>query len=333
MLVCAAAVGCVTDDGPSVAEPRAEAVAAARPLASWNDGPARTAILEFVERVTAEGSHEFVRPEDRVAVFDNDGTLWQEQPAVQLAFTLDRVKELAPLHPEWRETQPFKAALEDDVETLGKVGEQGIAELLAATHVGNTTEEFERVVETWIEQARHPKLGVRYTELTYQPMLELLRYLEDKGFKTFVVSGGGVEFMRPWIEAAYGIPKERVIGSRAKVKYDLREGKPVLFRLPEAELVNDGAGKPVGIHQLIGRRPIAAFGNSDGDYEMLEWTTSAPGPRFGMLIHHTDGAREFAYDRHAHVGKLARALDDARARGWVVVDMRKAWNVVFPPRR
>jgi phosphoglycolate phosphatase-like HAD superfamily hydrolase len=300
-------------------------------LPSWNDGPSKRAILDFVTRVTQEGSPDFVPAPERIATFDNDGTLWAEQPVyVQFAFALERVKALAPQHPEWGQQQPFKAVLSGDLKALTAAGERGLLEILAATHTGNTTEEFEAVVREWIGAARHPKTGRPYTEMVYQPMLEVLAFLRAKGFKTFIVSGGGVEFMRPWTERVYGVPPEQVIGSRVKVEYEPRDGRPALRRLPEPDFVDDRAGKPVGIHQAIGRRPIAAFGNSDGDFEMLEWTTSAPGARFGLIVHHTDATREWAYDRASHIGTLARGLDEAPARKWVVVDMRQDWKVIYP---
>ena len=301
------------------------------PLPSWNDSASKKAIVDFVARVTKEGGPDFVPPPERIATFDNDGTLWSEQPIYfQLAFALDRVKEMAPSHPDWKTKQPFKGVLEGDVKAVAASGERGLLEILAATHVGNTTEEFEGIVRKWVTTARHPKTKRLYTEMVYQPMLELLAFLRANGFKTYIVSGGGVEFMRPWVERAYGIPPEQVVGSRAKMKYEVRDGKPVLVRLAEVDHIDDKAGKPVGIQQIIGRRPIAAFGNSDGDFEMLEWTTSAPGPRFGLIVHHTDGAREWAYDRSSHIGQLARGLDEAPKRGWVLVDMRQDWKVIYP---
>jgi phosphoserine phosphatase len=280
--------------------------------------------------VTREGGPDFVAPAERIATFDNDGTLWSEQPIYfQLAFALDRVKALAPQHPEWKQKQPFKGILEGDTKAA-LASERGILEMVAATHVGNTTDEFAKVVTDWIASARHPKTQRPYTDMVYQPMLELLAYLRSTGFKTFIVSGGGVEFMRPWTERVYGIPPEQVVGSRAKVKYEVRNGVPVLFRLAEVDHIDDKAGKPAGIHQVIGRRPIAAFGNSDGDFEMLEWTTSAAGPRFGLIVHHTDAEREWAYDRDSHIGALARGLDEAPKRGWVLVDMKQDWKVIYP---
>ena len=328
-----AACGSPTDRPASAATvaPASSSTQPGEGLPSWNDGPAKRAILDFVRRVTREGTTDFVPPPARIAVFDNDGTLWAEQPIyVQLAFALDRVKALAPQHPEWKQKQPFKGVLEGDHKAVAATGEHGLLEIVAATHVGNTTDEFAQVVSDWVATAKHPTLGRPYTELVYQPMLEVLSYLRANGFKTFIVSGGGVEFMRPWTERVYGVPPEQVIGSRAKVQYEVKEGRPALRRLAGVDLVDDKAGKPVGIHQVIGRRPIAAFGNSDGDFEMLEWTTSASGPRFGLIVHHTDAAREWAYDRASHIGTLARGLDEAGKRGWTVVDMRQDWRVIYP---
>lgn len=315
-----------TDSRPAVAGASKSADA----LPSWNEGAAKSAILAFVRRVTAEGSSSFVPPAARIATFDNDGTLWTEQPIAQLAFVVDRVEELAPAHPEWKQKQPFEGVLEGDVDSVEASGERGIFELFVATHTGMTTEEFERIQTKWIAEAKHPRFQRPYTDLVYQPMLELLRYLRANGFKTYIVSGGGVEFMRPWSERVYGVPPEQVIGSSGKLKYELRNGAPVLVRLPEAEFIDDKAGKPVAIQKFIGRRPIMAVGNSDGDLQMLEWTTSGKGPRFGMLVHHTDAVREFAYDRQPSVSRLSTALDLAPSRGWVVVDMKRDWRVVYP---
>jgi phosphoglycolate phosphatase-like HAD superfamily hydrolase len=313
---------------------RAGAQNATDPLPSWNDTPSKRAIIAFVTRVTADGGPDFVPVSERIATFDNDGTLWAEQPVyVQVAFALDRVKVLAPHHPEWKQQQPFKSVLDGDLKAIAAAGEKGLLEIIAATHAGTTTEEFETIVDDWINTARHPKTKRLYTEMVYQPMLEVLAYLRANGFKTFVVSGGGVEFMRPWTERVYGIPPAQVIGSRAKVKYELRRSRPVLLRLPEVDLVDDHAGKPVGIHQQIGRRPIASFGNSDGDFEMLEWTTSGRAPRFGLIVHHTDAKREWAYDRQSHIGTLIRGLDEAPKRGWTVVDMQRDWKVIYPFQR
>jgi len=268
---------------------------------------------------------------ERIAVFDNDGTLWAEHPMYfQLAFALDRIKAMAPQHPEWKTKQPFKGVLENDLKSVLAGGEQSLMQIVATSHVGNTTDEFAAIVSDWMATSRHPVTNRRYDEMVYKPMLEVLSYLRAKGYKTYIVSGGGVEFMRPWVERAYGIPPEQVVGSRAKVKYEVRDGTPVLLRLPEIDLNDDKAGKPVGIHQVIGRRPTIAFGNSDGDFEMLEWTTSAKGPRLGVIVHHTDGDREWAYDRDSHIGRLARGLDEGPKRGWVIVDMKNDWKVVYP---
>ena len=308
----------------------ASAVRAEGALPSWSDGGARRAIVGFVDRVTRPGSPDYVPSAERIAVFDNDGTLWSEQPMyVQLAFALDRVKALAPQHPEWREKQPFKGALEGDVNALAESGEHGLLELVMATHAGSTTEEFAATVTEWLATARHPKLGRPYTELVYQPMLELLAYLRAHGFKTYIVSGGGVEFMRPWTERVYGVPPEQVVGSSIETKYEVRDGRPALVRLPEIDFIDDKAGKPVGIHRHIGRRPILAVGNSDGDFQMLEWTTSGAGPRLGLIVHHDDAEREYAYDRKSTMGRLDRGLDEAAQRGWVVVSMKNDWLRVF----
>jgi phosphoglycolate phosphatase-like HAD superfamily hydrolase len=299
-------------------------------LPSWNDGASKKAITEFVAKVTKQGSPDFVKPEERIAVFDNDGTLWSEQPMyVQLAFALDRVKTLAPQHPDWKDKEPFKSLLAGDMKGFSASGEKGIVELMMATHTGLTTDEFDKIATDWITTAKHPKTGKLYTEMVYQPMVELLAYLRANGFKTFIVSGGGVEFMRPWAERVYGIPPEQVVGSRGKYKFEMRDGKPVLLKLPEADLVDDGPGKPVGIQQGIGRRPIAAFGNSDGDLQMLQWTTSGSGARFGLIVHHTDGEREVAYDRESHIGKLDKALDEGKSKGWTIVSMKDDWKTVF----
>ncbi len=300
------------------------------PLPSWNDTAPKKAIVDFVSRVTKEGTRDFVAPADRIAVFDNDGTLWCEQPLyTQLAFALDRVKSLAPQHPEWNQNQPFKAVLDGDMKAVVASGEKGLVELVMASHAGMTTGEFANLVRDWIANARHPKLNRRYTACVYQPMLELLTFLRAHGFKTYIVSGGGVEFMRPWAEQVYGIPPEQVIGSSIKTRYEERDGQPVLVRLPEIDFIDDKAGKPVGIHKFIGRRPIAAFGNSDGDYEMLRYATAGTGPRFGLIVHHTDADREYAYDRQSSIGRLDKGLDDAEKCGWTVVDMKNDWNCLF----
>jgi phosphoglycolate phosphatase-like HAD superfamily hydrolase len=301
-------------------------------LPSWNEGPVKKALIDFVSRVTTEGGPEFVVPAERIAVFDNDGTLWAEQPIYfQLAFALDRVKALAPGHPEWKEKEPFASVLKGDVKGALAGGEHAVAEIVAATHTGMTTDEFQRIVKEWIVSARHPKSGRLYTEMVYQPMLELLAYLRANGFKTFIVSGGGVDFMRAWTEQAYGVPPEQVVGSVGKTKWEVRNGTPVLLRLADIDFVDDREGKPVGIHRFIGRRPVFAFGNSDGDKQMLEWTAAGSGPRFMGLVHHTDGEREFAYDRTSSIGRLDAALDEASAKGWTIVSMKDDWKTVFRP--
>jgi phosphoglycolate phosphatase-like HAD superfamily hydrolase len=303
---------------------------AADPLSSWSDTAPKKSIVSFVEKVTKEGSTDFIPPAERIAVFDNDGCLWAEQPMYfQLFFALDRIKALAPQHPEWKDKEPFASLLKGDVKAALAGGEHALMEIVMATHAGLTTEEFEKVVTDWISTAKHPKTGKLYSEMVYQPMLELLAYLRANGFKTFIVSGGGIEFMRPWAEKVYGIPPEQVVGSSGGLKYEMRDGKPVLIKLPEIAHNDDKDGKPVGIQRHIGRRPIAAFGNSDGDFQMLEWTTAGKGPRLGMIIHHTDAEREFAYDRESHVGKLSKGLDEAAAKGWIVTDMKSDWQTVF----
>ena len=308
----------------------ANTASAADPLPSWNDTAPKKAIVTFVEQVTREGSPSFMQSAERIATFDNDGTLWPEQPMYfQIAFTLDRVKALAPQHPEWKEKQPFKAVLEGDMKTVFAGGEQAVIELGMATLTGNTTEEFAEIVRDWLATTKHPKTGRAYTEMVYQPMLELLAYLRANGFKTFIVSGGEAEFMRPWTEKVYGIPPEQVVGSSMKTKFELRSGKPVIVRLPEINFIDDNEGKPVGINQHIGRRPIAACGNSDGDLQMLQWTTAGIGARFALLVHHTDAEREWAYDRTSSMGRLDKALDEARAKGWTVVDMKKDWKIIY----
>lgn len=301
------------------------------PLPSWNDTGPKAAIFDFVERVTTQGSADFVPENERIAVFDNDGTLWVEQPMyTQLAFAIDRVKQEASVHPEWSEMQPFKAALEDDMETLSTLGEKGLVELVTATHGEMSVEKFQQIVSDWLATARHPRFNRPYTELVYQPMLELLAYLRANGFKTFIVSGGSVEFMRPWAEQVYGVPPYQIVGSSTKTEFEKRDGLPMLFRTWQVNFINDGPGKPVGINEQIGLRPIAAFGNSDGDLEMLQWTTMAQRRRLGLIVHHTDADREYAYDRDASFGRLDKALDAAEINQWIVVDMKKDWKVIFP---
>ncbi len=304
------------------------------PLPSWNDTAPKKAISAFVEQVTREGSPTFVPPPERIAVFDNDGTLWSEQPMyVQLAFILDRVKAMAPMHPEWKDKQPFKAVLDGDMKTLAGSGERGMLELAVVTHAGVTTDEFSKIVIDWLASARHPRFKRPYTELIYQPMIELMAYMRANGFKTYIVSGGGIEFMRPWTERAYGVPPEQVIGSSIKTQFEMRHDVPVLFRLPQLDFNDDKGGKPVAINQFIGRRPVFAFGNSDGDLEMLQWTTMNTGLHFGGVVHHTDAEREYAYDRTSSFGRLDKALDAASASHWTVVDMKQDWKVVFPSEK
>ncbi len=305
---------------------------AADPLPSWKDGHAKQAINSFVTDVTNAASEDFVPPAQRIAVFDNDGTLWVEQPMyTQLAFILDRVKALAPVHPEWQEQQPFKAALEGDLATLGAAGNEGLLQLAIATHSGMTSAEFETTTLDWIGAARHPRFQQPYTQLVFQPMLELLEYLRGNGFKTFIVSGGGADFIRPWSEMVYGVPPEQVIGSQIQLAFQMRDGKPVLMREPKVIFIDDQAGKPVGIARHIGRRPILAFGNSDGDLEMLQWATGGAGRRLGLILHHTDGEREYAYDRKSPFGRLDKAMDLAPQNGWVLVSMKDDWSQVFAP--
>jgi len=304
---------------------------AADPLPSWNEGSAKASITAFVEKVTQEGSPDFVPPAERIATFDNDGTLWSEQPMYfQAFFIFDRIRVLAPQHPEWKETEPFASVLKGDMKSALAGGEKALVGMLMATHSGLTTEEFEKAVTDWITTAKHPKTGKLFTEMVYQPMLELLAYLLANGFKTFIVSGGGIEFMRPWTERVYGIPPEQVVGSSVGLKYELRDGTPVILKTPELVHNDDKEGKPVGIQRHIGRRPIMAFGNSDGDFQMLEWTTSGEGLRFGLIVHHDDVEREWAYDRESHIGKLDQGLDEGAKRGWTILSMKGAWGTVFP---
>ena len=306
------------------------------PLTSWNDGPAKQAIVTFVEKVTTEGSPDFVPPAERIATFDNDGTLWPSHPMyTQLAFALDRIKELAPQHPEWKTLQPFKAVLDDDLEALAAAGEKGLVELVMASHAGMSTAEFEAIVKDWFKTALHPRFKRPYTELAYQPMLELLAYLRANGFKTYIVSGGGIEFMRPMTEAVYGVPPEQVIGSSIETQYEMKDGKPVLMRLPKIHFIDDKAGKPVGINMFIGRRPVAAFGNSDGDRQMLEWTGAGDGARLMMLVFHDDAKREYAYGPanglpDTKFGTFSQSLmDEAKKKGWVVISMKGDWKRIF----
>jgi hypothetical protein len=305
-------------------------LAAQEVLPSWNDTAAKSRITAFVKATVTEGGEGYVAPQDRIAVFDNDGTLWCEQPYyIQLGFMLDRVKTLAPQHPEWKTKEPFRSILDGDLKGIAKGGEMGIVELGMATHAGMTTDQFNTIVSDWFAAARHPKTGKLYTEMTYLPMRELLDYLRANGFSTYIVSGGGVEFMRPLTEKLYGIPPQQVVGSTIATQYAIVGDVPVLKRLPKVDFVDDGPGKPVGINKFIGRKPIFVAGNSDGDYEMMRWTAAAKGPGFAMIVHHTDGDREYAYDRQSSVGKLDKALDEAERRNWLVVDMKNDWKKVF----
>ena len=306
---------------------------AADPLSSWTGGTAKTAIQEFVAAVTNENGKDYVEPAERIAVFDHDGTLWVEYPMyTQILFAFERVKELAPQHPEWKTTQPFKALLEGDTKTVGASGMKGLMEIVVATHSGMTAAEFEAEASEWLATAKHPRFDRLYSEAIYQPQLELLAYLRANGFKTFIVSGGGIQFMRPITEKNYGIPPDQVVGSSAVTEFQMKGGKPALVRQPKIDFVNDKAGKPVGIYEHIGQRPILAFGNSDSDMQMIEYTVAGEGRRLGLFVHHTDADREYAYDRKSHVGTLDEALDQADANGWIVVDMKKDWQTIFPPK-
>ena len=312
-------------------QPAQHKTGSADPLPSWNDGTTKNAIIQFVKDVTDKDGNKFVAIHDRIAVFDNDGNLWAEKPVyTQLFFAMDRVKELASEHPEWIDEQPFKAVLEDDMQELMKHGEHGLLQIVMATHAGMTTEEFEVIVEDWLEQARHPRFNRPYTDLVYQPMLELIGYLQDNDFKTFIVSGGGIEFMRPWVEEVYGIPRDQVVGSTIKTEFVIEDDKPVIKRLSEIDFIDDKEGKPVGIHKFIGRRPIFCSGNSDGDLAMMQYTDGGEGARFMLYLHHTDSNREWAYDRESAVGKLDKGLDQAREKGWTVISMKDDWKYVFP---
>lgn len=301
------------------------------PLPSWNESVAKTSIINFVTKTTTEGTADFVAPADRIAVFDNDGTLWAEQPAYfQLLFAVDRVKALAPQHPEWAEKEPYKSAIAGDLKSLAHSDKHGLIELVMAAHAGMTVDEFNQIVRDWIATAKHPTKNVAYTKLVYQPMLEVLSYLRANGFRTYIVSGGGVEFLRAFAQDVYGIPPEQVIGSSIKTRFETRDGKPVLVRLPEIDFIDDKEGKPVGIQKFIGRRPVMCFGNSDGDLQMLQYTSAGPGSRFGLIVHHTDKEREWAYDRDSQIGKLDKALAEAGTAGWIVVDMKTDWSRIFP---
>jgi phosphoserine phosphatase len=314
----------------TIAQPQSETARAADPLPSWNPGAARQSITDFIARVTTPGP-DFVPPAERIAVFDNDGTLWAEQPAYfQLFFAIDRIKALAGQHPEWKEKEPFASVLKGDMKSALAGGEHALLEIVMAAHAGMSTDEFNTIVKDWLATSRHPTTGRPYTEMVYQPMLELLDLLRANGFKTFIVSGGGVEFMRAFAESTYGIPPEQVIGSSGKQKFELRNGVPTLVKLPEIDFIDDKEGKPIAIQKHIGRRPIAAFGNSDGDLPMLQWTAAGSGPRLAVYIHHTDAAREWAYDRASHIGKLDKGIDGAKAKSWTIVNMATDWSSIFP---
>jgi hypothetical protein len=301
------------------------------PLPSWNDTPSKKSITTFVERVSKQGSPDFVPEAERIATFDNDGTLWAEQPMYfQLLFALYRVKLLAPQHPEWASTEPFASLLRGDLRGALAGGEPALMKIVVETHSGMDSVEFNQIVLDWIAVAKHPVTGRLFTEMVYQPMLELTAYLRANAFKTFIVSGGGIDFMRPWADKVYGIPPEQIVGSSGTTRFELRDTKPILMRLPQIDFINDGPGKPVGINAHIGRRPIAAFGNSDGDLQMLEWAKGGSGVRFALIVHHTDAEREWAYDRVSSVGKLDKALDVAQAEGWTIVDMKNDWKTIFP---
>jgi phosphoglycolate phosphatase-like HAD superfamily hydrolase len=323
-------IGCGEPPTTTRSAPAAGVVSTADPLPSWNAGKSRDALVDFVKAVTTGGDADFVPPAQRIAVFDNDGTLWSEQPIYfQLLFAMDRVRAMAASRPEWKTQEPFKSVIAGDTKAALAGGEKALLQLVGASHAGLTIDEFNAEVSKWIETARHPTKNVPYTKMTFQPMLEALAYLRANGFKTFIVSGGGAEFMRAWAEQAYGIPPEQVVGSRGKLQYKFVDGRGTLLKLPEGDLVDDGPGKPVGIGQMIGRRPIAAFGNSDGDFEMLEYTTTGSGRRLGMIVHHTDSEREWAYDKGSPVGKLERGLAEADKRGWVLIDMKQDWKTIY----
>lgn len=306
-------------------------VALSDPLPSWNEGDTKDAIIAYVKEVTNSTSKNFIPIKDRIATFDNDGNLWSEQPAYfQLFFAIDHVKVMAKDHPEWNNQQPFKAVLENDMKTLANFGEHGLLEIVMTTHAGNTVDEFEQIVKDWLGTAKHPRFDRPYTDLVYQPMLELLDYLRANDFKTFIVSGGGIEFMRPWVEEVYGIPSDQVVGSSIKTAFDYNNGNPMIKRLPEIDFIDDKEGKPIGIHKFIGKKPVFASGNSDGDLQMLQYTDSNTLPSFQLYLHHTDSIREWAYDRDSHIGKLDKGLDEAFEKGWTVIDMKNDWKLIYP---
>jgi len=327
VISCSSTPGNTNEDNNEVSEN----VEKADPLPSWNEGASKTAIINYINDVTNTDSENFIPLSERIATFDNDGNLWSEQPMYfQLFFAIDRIKALAPQHPEWKTEQPFKAVLDNDIKDLAKQGEHGIIKLVMASHAGNTTDEFEAIVKDWLATAKHPRFNRPYTDLVFQPMLELLDYLRDKDFKTFIVSGGGIEFMRPWVEEVYGIPRDQVIGSTIKTEFVNEDGNAVINRLAELDFIDDKAGKPVGIYRFIGRRPVFASGNSDGDLQMMQYTASNTFKSFMLYVHHTDSVREWAYDRESHIGRLDKGLDEAIEKGWTVIDMKNDWKVIYP---
>lgn len=330
-LLCAATIPVLMTGCATARDSRAVAQSSSATLDSWREGATRTAIESFVARTTDPASPDFVPEAERIAVFDNDGTLWAEQPMyAQLAFIIDRVKALRPAHPEWETTEPFASLLKGDAKAVAAQGEHALGALVAATHGGMTDDEFRATVRAWLDTARHPKTGLRYDQMVYRPMLEVLSYLRSNGYRTFIVSGGGVDFVRAFAGEVYGIPSDQVVGSTAKYRHEVKDGVPSVVKTGEIDFVDDREGKPVGIASRIGTRPRIAFGNSDGDFAMLAWTTAGEGARLGVLIHHTDAEREWAYDRASHIGKLVRGLDEAPARGWVVVDMGRDWAAIYP---
>ena len=301
------------------------------PLPSWNDGPNKQAIIEFVTKTTDQNQASFIPPTRRIATFDNDGTLWSEQPLYfQAIYIFDRIRELAPEHPEWQQKEPYASVLNGDSKSALAGGKQALLEMLMGTHAAVTASEFSESVADWLASARHPDSGKPYTAMVYKPMLELLDYLRDNDFKVFIVSGGGIDFLRVFAEEVYGVPPEQVVGSSLKAKYEIRNGLPVIVKQAEVDFIDDKAGKPVGIHRYIGRRPILAVGNSDGDFEMLEWTSAGEGPSLAMIVHHDDAKREWAYDRESHIGRLVRGLDEGPQRGWKIISMKNDWNLIYP---
>lgn len=332
MICCSFACTSGTDKNTATATLENDtASSTANPLPSWNEGTVKQSIIDYVTAVTREGSPDFIPVADRIATFDNDGTLWSEQPVYfQLFYALDEVKAMAPKHPEWKTKQPFKAVLDNNMGELMKQGEKGLLQIVAVTHAGMTSEQFDAAVSGWIDTAKHPIKHKLYKELVFQPMIELVKYLQANNFKVFIVSGGGIEFMRAWAENVYGIPKDQIIGSSVKAKYDYNNGNPVIIKLPELDFNDDKEGKPVAIQKYIGRKPVFAAGNSDGDLQMLQWTASNKLKNFELYVHHTDSTREWAYDRKSHIGTLDKGLDEAIAKKWAVADMKNDWKVIYP---